>query len=318
MVVATLPRLATPQPVFKLLANYAQCRHRFLLNISSKQIMCQTTLLCHHKYPPQRPFADYKKGSFQTVNPVKGREIIQNVIEQKRDILRQKKLHLVKDLQETKTRVQEKVREKVGEVIERENIFTIPNFLTVGRGLLSPYLGYVIIQSDYKLAMVLLITAGITDLLDGQIARRWPQQASKFGSFIDPMADKLLIGSLVISMGYCDLLPIWLSGMILFRDAFLIGAGFVIRYISLPPPRTFTRYFDATHVTAQLEPTFISKVNTVVQLLTIGISLGAPIWMYADHPVLHGLWYITGATTVAAALSYILKKDTYKILKKPH
>lgn len=44
--------------------------------------------------------------------------------------------------------------------------------------------------------------------------------------------------------------------------------------------KTFSRYFDATHVTAQLEPTFISKVNTGVQLATIGISLGAPIWNY--------------------------------------
>ena len=177
--------------------------------------------------------------------------------------------------------------------------------------------------------------------LDGQIARKWPNQASKFGSFLDPMADKLLVGSLVISMSICDLIPMWLMGTILFRDVFLLGAGFVIRYISLPPPvsvklhcmcykwkfktcltyikwrlklkfalfktlftnftpeittlfiylliiklftyvlqKTFTRYFDATHVTAQLEPTLISKINTGVQLATIGISLGAPIWSY--------------------------------------
>ena len=72
--------------------------------------------------------------------------------------------------------------------------------------------------------------------LDGQIARRWPSQASKAGSFLDPAADKVLMGSLVISMGYCELLPLWLAGVVLFRDVFLIAAGFVIRYISLPPP----------------------------------------------------------------------------------
>jgi len=188
--------------------------------------------------------------------------------------------------------------------------------LTVGRAVLSPYIGYVIVQGDMPFAIGLLVAAGVSDFLDGQIARRWPSQSSKFGSFMDPMADKLLIGSLVISMGYCDLMPVWLAGTVLFRDIFLIGAGFVIRYISLPPPRTFTRYFDATHVTAQLEPTFISKVNTAVQLGTIGLSLGAPIWNYVDHSVLHGMWYLTGATTVAAALSYILNKNTYKILGK--
>lgn len=105
--------------------------------------------------------------------------------------------------------------------------------------------------------------------------------------------------------------------------------------------KTFSRYFDATHVTAQLEPTFISKVNTGVQLATIGISLGAPIWnylgrnfillnpdvlfftlifyilFYIDHPALHGLWYLTGVTTVAAALSYVInRRDTFKIIQK--
>lgn len=79
--------------------------------------------------------------------------------------------------------------------------------------------------------------------LDGQIARRWPSQSSKFGSFMDPMADKVLIGSLVIAMGYCDLLPVWLAGTVLFRDVFLIAAGFVIRYISLPPPVSIFCFF---------------------------------------------------------------------------
>jgi len=50
------------------------------------------------------------------------------------------------------------------------------------------------------------------------------------------MADKLLMGSLVIALCYTDLLPMWLAGIVVFRDVFLLGAGFVIRYISLPPP----------------------------------------------------------------------------------
>ena len=57
-------------------------------------------------------------------------------------------------------------------------------------------------------------------------------------------------------------------------------------------------------------------MNTFVQLGTVAISLGAPIWNYIDHQHLHYLWYLTGVTTIAAALSYILTKDTYKIFKK--
>lgn len=254
-----------------------------------------------------RQYADSKKRSLH-LRTLQGRHILQDVIDKKREIFIERKNVLVEDIH--------KVRERMEEVIERENVLTIPNMLTVGRAILSPYIGYIIVQQNYGTAMGLLIVAGITDLLDGQIARRWPNQASKAGSFLDPMADKLLIGSLVISMGLGELLPWWLAGTVLFRDVFLLAAGFVIRYISLPPPKTITRYFDATYVTAQLEPTLISKINTGVQLATIGISLGAPIWNYIDHPALLGLWYLTGATTVAAALSYILNKNTFKIIRK--
>lgn len=265
--------------------------------------------------PPKAPFykcfsSSLKKEDFQ-VKSVEGAEILQNVLEKNKQLLQEKKAVLIQDIRERK----EKVKERVEEVIERENVATIPNMLCVGRIALSPYLGYVIVQSDFALAMGLLVVAGLTDLADGLIARNWPSQASRLGSFLDPLADKILLGSLVISMSYVEMMPLWLSGMILFRDAFLIGAGFVIRYISLPQPRTLSRYFDVTHATAQLAPTFVSKVNTAVQLATVAITLGAPVWNYVDHAYLHALWYLTGVTTVAAALSYIVNKDTYRILK---
>lgn len=252
-----------------------------------------------------------KKEEFQ-IKSVEGAEILQNVLEKNKQMLQEKKKVIIQDIRDRK----DKVKERVEEVIERENVATIPNLLCIGRIALSPYLGYVIVQSDFSLAMGMLVVAGLTDLADGFIARNWPSQASRLGSFLDPMADKILVGSLVISMSYVELLPLWLTGMILFRDVFLIGAGFVIRYISLPQPRTLSRYFDVTHATAQLAPTFVSKVNTAVQLAAVATTLGAPIWNYVDHPYLQALWYLTGFTTVAAALSYIINKDTYKILKK--
>jgi cardiolipin synthase len=257
---------------------------------------------------------------------VKGSDLLKGVLVQKKEQLKEKREIIIQDLREKKEKVKEKVeevkerveevKEKVEEVIERENVMTIPNFLTVGRTLMSPYIGYVIVQGDYSLAMGLLVVAGLSDLADGYIARNWPNQASRLGSFLDPMADKMLMGTLVISMTYCNLLPLWLTSMIVFRDVFLIGAGFVIRYQSLPPPRTLSRYFDVTHATAELAPTFVSKVNTAVQLVTVATTLGAPIWNYLDHPYLHGLWYLTGVTTALAALSYIVHKDTYRFLSK--
>ncbi|XP_049548005.1 probable cardiolipin synthase (CMP-forming) [Anopheles darlingi] len=235
-----------------------------------------------------------------------------NFLKSKALLLQEKRIGLVQDIRERKKRV----KKRVEEVIERENVVTIPNLLCIGRILASPYIGYVILQSEFQLAMVLLIMAGLTDLADGWIARNWPNQASRIGSFLDPMADKVLMGSLVIAMCYIELFPLWLTAVVVFRDVLLISAGFVIRYVSLPKPRTLSRYFDATHATAQLAPTFISKLNTAVQMVAVAATLGAPIFDYGNHDYLQGLWYLTGFTTLAAAVSYFTSKDTYKILRK--
>lgn len=263
-----------------------------------------------------------KKVGFQ-IKTARSAELLQDAIEQKKRMWAEKRENLQKrkeklrddikvNIQEKRERVKE-VRERVEGMIEKENIFTIPNLLCVARMAMSPYLGYVIINGDFALGMGILTVAGITDLLDGYIARNWPSQASRAGSFLDPMADKILMGCLVVSLTYTNMFPLWLTGVIVSRDVLLILTGFVIRYKSLPPPITLSRYFDATYATAQLSPTFISKVNTAVQLVAVAASLGAPVWNYVDHPHLHYLWYFTGATTVAAALSYILTKNTYKL-----
>lgn len=75
--------------------------------------------------------------------------------------------------------------------------------------------------------------------LDGWIARTWKSQSSKMGSFLDPMADKVLIATLFLTLTYADLIPIALTGIIIARDVLLVVAGFVIRYRSLPPPVSY-------------------------------------------------------------------------------
>lgn len=302
-----------------------RCSSRLIVTTSSPTININALTQEFHRIRLLPPAAtafyctEVKKSNI-AIKSIKSRELIHEALEKKKLQLKETRQHLQErrqQLQENIRDTRDKVREKVEEVIERENIFTIPNALCVGRIVMSPYLGYLIVQGDFSLAMGLLVAAGLTDLADGFIARNWEGQKSNFGSFLDPLADKCLMSTLVIALGYCELMPLWLAVTILFRDVFLIGAAFVIRYKSLPPQhRTLSHYFDATHVTAQLAPTFISKVNTAVQLFTVAATLGAPVWSYIDHPALHGLWYLTGLTTAAAAISYMVKKDTYKYLKR--
>lgn len=242
-------------------------------------------------------------------------EIVRDIKHQKEitgQKLRDKKDYIIKDILETKA----KVKERIEEVVEKEKVFTIPNILCFTRIAMSPYLGYTIFQENYNMALGLLVFAGVTDLLDGWIARNWKGQSTKMGSFLDPMADKVLIATLFISLTYQNFIPLSLTLLIVGRDLALVVAGFVIRYMSLPPPRTLSRYFDVTHATAQLAPTFISKVNTAVQLLLVGTTLASPVFGYVDHPALHALCGITAASTIVSAVSYLVSKDTYRILKK--
>ncbi|XP_056423801.1 cardiolipin synthase (CMP-forming) [Hyla sarda] len=196
-----------------------------------------------------------------------------------------------------------------------ENPWTIPNLLSMTRIGLSPVLGYLIVGEDFNLALGIFVLAGITDLLDGYIARNWANQKSALGSALDPLADKILISVLYVCLTYANLIPVPLTVMIILRDIALIGSVFYVRYKTLPPPRTLGRYFNPCHVTAQLEPTFISKMNTAVQLILVAASLSAPVFDYVDSVYLQALWCITAFTTVASGYSYYhYGQKTVKVL----
>lgn len=232
-----------------------------------------------------------------------------NYIAEKNNIDKRKllKSRILDDIKQTKR--------KVEEIIEKENIWTIPNFLCMGRILTSPYLSYLILSQDYQVALWLLIIAGFSDLADGWIARTWTSQASKLGSFLDPAADKLLVGTLYFSLAWVGLVPIPLTCLVIVRDIALVTAASYIRYQSLPPPRTLVRYFDPTHATVQLAPTYTSKINTAIQLSFVAGTLAAPIFHFTNHPVLEILCYITATTTLAGGISYLVSNKTYKMLK---
>lgn len=233
-----------------------------------------------------------------------------NYVAKREHISRRKALRLqvLQDLKQTKR--------KVEEIIEKENIWTVPNLLCMARIVTSPYLSYLILSQDYQIALWLLIIAGLSDLADGWIARTWTSQASKLGSFLDPVADKLLVGTLFLSLAWVGLVPVPLTCLVVARDVALVSAASYIRYKSLPPPKTLARYFDPTHATAQLAPTYISKLNTGIQLSFVAGTLAAPVFHFVNHPVLEALCYVTAVTTLAGGVSYLISKNTYKFLRR--
>ncbi|KAJ1856716.1 hypothetical protein LPJ73_002139 [Coemansia sp. RSA 2703] len=180
----------------------------------------------------------------------------------------------------------------------------------------SPYIGYLIVQQNYEMALCGCVIFGLTDALDGYIARKYNMQ-SFVGSIIDPAADKVLMTTLTVALAYGGLLPGVLAGIIVGRDVALSLAAFVVRWATLPQPKTMKRYFDLSIPSVEVRPTMVSKWNTALQLVLMGATLAAPVCgVPVDWPALVALQWATGATTVASGLGYLVSRDAVHRLTK--
>ncbi|TNY19589.1 phosphatidyl synthase [Rhodotorula diobovata] len=186
----------------------------------------------------------------------------------------------------------------------RENPYTLPNAITVARMAACPVIGYYILEGDLATATGLLFVAGVSDLVDGWLARRF-NMGSVLGSILDPAADKLLMTTMVVTLAMRDMLPLPLAVIILGRDVALSLAAFYFRYASLPPPKTFTRYWDFSIPSASVHPTAISKYNTFLQLVLVGSTTVAPLLPFELGTVLTGMQWLVAGTTIASGLSYV-------------
>ncbi|KAI9465662.1 hypothetical protein BJY52DRAFT_476700 [Lactarius psammicola] len=198
----------------------------------------------------------------------------------------------------------------------RENIYTFPNLLTVSRIAACPALGWSVLSDNYSAATCLLLYAGITDWLDGFVARKYGM-TSVLGTILDPAADKALVSTLVVTLTMQGLLPLPLGAIILGRDLLLSLSAFHIRYTSLPYPKTFQRYWDFSIPSAEVRPTTISKVNTTLQLLLMGSTTISPLlpgMAIGFGLYLKGLQWTVAVTTISSGLSYIFSKDAVRVL----
>lgn len=133
----------------------------------------------------------------------------------------------------------------------------IPNVLTVLRICATPVILYRILQRDLDTALILFFLSGMTDTIDGTLARRFGW-SSKFGAFIDPIADKTLLTGVFLLLGLRDYIPWWLVCVVIGRDiAILLAAGVL---------KLSGRLTD-------FPPSIFGKLSTLVQLLTAGAIL---------------------------------------------
>lgn len=164
----------------------------------------------------------------------------------------------------------------------------IPNILTVIRILLTPLFVIFLIKNLYSCALLTFTVAGISDGLDGLLARYFNQR-TVLGAYLDPIADKLLLTSAFVSLAILKVIPGWLTVIVISRDI-LITIGIVI--------------FSIVNIDFVVKPSIASKCTTVSQLATVFLtllSLSIPITILIKFP----LYWLTAALTIISGLHYI-------------
>ena len=167
----------------------------------------------------------------------------------------------------------------------------LPNLITLTRLLAVPAAVWLIVDERYGIAFWVFIAAGISDALDGYIAKRFDQR-THLGAVLDPAADKSLLAGVYITLGFAGQLPGWLVILVILRD-FLIVLGFVLIQTTASPK--------------QLGPLYISKINTALQIALIAFVLARLGLGIEAGPVTWLLVAVTAATTVLSGLSYLVR-----------
>ena len=165
----------------------------------------------------------------------------------------------------------------------------IPNLLTLARIAAVPVLILFLYEGRYGAALTVFVLAGITDGLDGWIAKRF-KCVTRLGSILDPLADKILIVSTYVMLVLAGDLPFWLILLIGFRDLGIIAGVLVLNTLN-------------GHV--QMQPSLLSKVNTFLQISLVILVMIERVGLIALEPIAEILLWFVAVTTVASAIHYV-------------
>lgn len=166
----------------------------------------------------------------------------------------------------------------------------IPNSLTILRILLIPvYVGFMT-YGRYGAGLVTLLCAGITDALDGLIARK-TNQRTKLGEILDPLADKLLLTSSFLTLAVLHLVPSWVVIVVVSRDVMLL-LGTAVAHV--------------TNSSIDITPTWLGKGTTLFQLAYVGL-VGFTVWHGSQPRFLFSLLLLMVSFTLASGLHYLYR-----------
>jgi cardiolipin synthase len=170
--------------------------------------------------------------------------------------------------------------------VKREDI---PNLISILRIFLSIPVVWMLLEQQFGVALVLFLVAGISDGLDGFLAKRYGWQ-SQLGGLLDPLADKVLLVSSYLSLALIGVVPVWLVLLVILRDLVIVTGALVY-------------HFRVTELEA--EPSMISKTNTLAQIvLVLSVVLDRGLMPLPDLFISTMIWLVV-LTTLASGINYV-------------
>jgi cardiolipin synthase (CMP-forming) len=165
----------------------------------------------------------------------------------------------------------------------------LPNLITLARILSVPVLVWAIAAGEWLFAFLLFLAAGISDMVDGFLAKRFGM-TSELGAYLDPLADKVLIVSIYVALGISEAVPRWLVILVVSRDIMIIGAVILSWLVGKP---------------VAVKPLMVSKLNTGAQIFLAGLVLGSLGLGFDPGWLLHATTALVATLTLISVAAYV-------------
>lgn len=171
------------------------------------------------------------------------------------------------------------------------NLRWLPNGLCVLRMLLAPPTAWLLLRGEYWLTLLVFFIAAVTDAADGYLAKRFGWE-TELGKALDPLADKLLLVTVFITLAVLGLVPIWLAALVVLRDLLITGGAITYRLLYGP--------------LVGAAPTWLSKLNTLLQVLYVFAVVCTAAMNWSMSLVLQLTAVCTVITTVCSGADYVM------------
>jgi cardiolipin synthase len=168
-------------------------------------------------------------------------------------------------------------------------LLTLPNVITFGRLCVVPLAVWLVMERRFEAAFFLFLGAGLSDAVDGWLARR-NGGGNSLGALLDPVADKVLLVSMYVTLAAVAVLPDWLAILVVFRDSVIVGGIVVLALLGQ---------------SVLIRPLYVSKLNTALQIVLVAVALALSGFKLDAPVVLTALVWLVAASTLSSGAAYV-------------